>query len=303
MKRRMPDKRERYWQKDTEKAYYHLMVKTFENTPGNSAFPFSDSHKKKLEDMLWRLDNIYLVDVVSYCIMSNHVHIILVRDNKADEKMTLKEAAIRYQHYYKLADPPNSRSFEVKNFRKRINSISEFMRDFQRQFTWWYNHRQIEGRKGSLWGNPFKSVVLKSHKALLECMKYVELNPLRAKMVDNISEYRYSSWGHIVHNDAIGKKLRGRIIENLCYMMGEAAEQQSDKEIFLSYAGDLEALAVEVSQNKDIKRIDPYNQEFLLSKCDHWSQLKIISGEDVLTGIGHGQRRPKRIGFTPKPQE
>jgi REP element-mobilizing transposase RayT len=296
-------KRERYWQKDTEKAYYHLIVKTFENTPGNFTFAFSDSHKKKLEDMLWRLDTIYLVDVVSYCIMSNHVHIILVRDNKADVNMSLKEAAIRYQNYYKLAEPPNPRSFEVKNFRKRINSISEFMRDFQRQFTWWYNHRDVVGREGSLWANAFKSVVLKSKKALVECMKYVELNPLRAKMVNNISEYRYSSWGHIVRNDEIGRKLRGRIIENLSYMMGEAAEQQSDKKIFLSYAGDLEALAVEVGQNKDIKRIDPYNQEFLLSKCEHWNKLKIISGEDVLTGIGKGHRKPKIINFTPKPQE
>ncbi len=291
------DKRQRYWQKDTDQAYYHIMTKVIDNTPGNLNFAFGETHKKKLEEMLWRLDNIYLVNVVSYCIMSNHVHIILVRDNQADKKMSLKEAALRYQNYYKLAEPQDGRSYQVKNFRKRINNISEFMRDFQRQFTWWYNHNQVEDRTGTLWNRAFKSVCLKSRKAFVECMKYVELNPLRAKMVNSLADYRYSSWHHIVRNDEIGKKLHARIIENLRYMMGEIAEQQTDKEVFLGYAGDLEALAVEVAKNKEIKRIDPYSREYLLSQCKHWSRLKSIGGEDVLTGISHGRRRPRTVEF------
>ncbi len=171
------------------------------------------------------------------------------------------------------------------------------MRDLQRQFTWWYNHNQIEQRKGSLWNKGFINVTLKSRKAFVECMKYVELNPVRAKMVSTPGDYRYSSWGHIVRNDWIGRKLQERIISHLRYMMGEQAEQLSDREVFLGYAGDLEALGLLVAENKDIKRIDQYAQKFLLEQCEYWWKLKIISGEDVLTGIGHGQRRPFEVEF------
>ncbi len=300
MKRMKPvkEKRERYWQKDTDRSYYHLIAKVFENTPGNQEYAFGELQKIKLEEMLWRLDSIYLTEVVSYCIMSNHIHIVLMRDNKADVNMSLKEAALRYQSYYNLAETPDARTFEVKKFRKRINNVSEFMRDLQRQFTWWYNHRQQLKRKGSLWGKGFKNVTLKSYKAFVECMKYVELNSVRGKMVKTPGEYKFSSWGHIVRNDLTGRKLRTRIISHLRYMMGHQSFQLNDHQVFLGYAGDLEALGVLVSGNKDIKRVDPYAKSYLLQQCEYWTKLKLISGEDVLIGEGHGRRRPTKIEFT-----
>jgi REP element-mobilizing transposase RayT len=287
----------RYWEKDIERSYYHLIAKVVENTPGNFAYAFGDSHKMKLEEMLWRLDEMYLLEVVSYCIMSNHVHIIVARKNKAHIEMSLKEAAIRYQKHYKLKYLPDARSTAVRNFRYRINNISAFMSDLQKQFAWWFNFKMTEKRKGNLWKAKFKSVHLKSRKALVECMKYVELNPVRAKLTENPGSYGFSSWGHIVKNDYIGKKLRQRIIEHLRYMMEEKSDYLSDAEVFLGYAGDLEALNVVVSENKNIKRIDPFYREYLLTKCDYWTELKVIGGEENLVGEGHGRRRPKIVEF------
>ncbi len=297
MKLKVVRDQSRYWQKDTEKAYYHLVVKVFENTPGNYAYAFNETNKQELESLLWRLDNFYLPNVISYCLLDNHAHIIMARDNKAEQKMTLKEAARRYQVYYNLSEIPDARSSEVKKFRKRLNSISDFMRDFQRQFAAKYNLNLPEKRGGSLWGKTFKSVALKSVRALLECMKYVELNPVRAKIVQAPGDYKFSSWGHIVKNDYFGKKLRARIVESLRYMMGEQAEQLADNQIFLNYAGDLEALGILVAENKNIKEIDPFAKKFLLEKCKHWSQLKHIGGEDVLSGVGYGGRRPITVEF------
>ena len=289
--------RSRFWDEENDQSYYHLIVKVVENTPGNFEYAFDSSHKKKLEEMIWRLDGLYLMEVVSYCVMSNHVHIIMARNNKAHEEMSLKTAAERYQAYYKLKSKPDARSHEVRKFRKRINSISEFMRDLQRQFTYWYNNNQEKKRQGSLWNCRFKSVLLKSLKALSECMKYVELNPVRAKMSRNPASYAFSSWAHIVQNDDIGRLLRSRILKHLKYMIGQEAELMSDEEIFLNYAGDLESLGYEVAENKEVKRIDPYIREFLLSKCEHWTQLKAIGGEDILVGESNGRRRPTIVKF------
>ena len=57
---------------------------------------------------------------------------------------------------------------EVRKFKRRLNDLSEFMRDFQRRFTFWYNNQFPERRRGSLWNPKFKSVVLASGQALAD---------------------------------------------------------------------------------------------------------------------------------------
>lgn len=65
------------------------------------------------------------------------------------------------------------------------------------RFTCWYNGTRAEERRGRLWGDRFKSVLLqgKGCSALWSCIKYVELNPVRAKIVGDPAEYEFSSWG------------------------------------------------------------------------------------------------------------
>lgn len=65
------------------------------------------------------------------------------------------------------------------------------------RFTCWFNRTRPEARRGRLWGDRFKSVLLQGVgcSAVWSCIKYVELNPVRAKIVDDPAEYRFSSWG------------------------------------------------------------------------------------------------------------
>ena len=287
----------RFWNKETSTSFYHIIIKVPDNTAGNSAYAFNSSHKTYLENLLFRLDSLYFTDVLSYAVMSTHVHIIIAQRNGIENSVSLKETAGIYKEYYKLKEAPDARSYEVRTFRKRLNSLSDFMRDLQRRFTFWYNNQFPEKRRGSLWNPRFKSVSLTSIRALSECMKYVELNPVRAKMVTSAGEYEFCSWYHIVKKDYQGKLLKKRIVEYFREMIGEEASLESDAEIFLRYAADLETLCIEVAKNKSVKRLDPYQQEFLLSRCDLWSRLNLLGGDDVLTGTGYGGHRPRVMHF------
>jgi REP element-mobilizing transposase RayT len=285
--------RKRYIDNEHKISFYHIILKVPGNTVGNKAFAFENSHKKYFENLLFRLEDIYLIDLVSYCIMSNHAHLILARKTNILKEFSLRETAEKYRCYYQLKEIPDARLFEVRKFRHRLNDLSEFMRDLQRRFTFWYNNQFTERRRGSLWNPKFKSIVLASGKALSECMKYVELNPVRAKMVKSPGSYEFCSWSHIEKGDMRGDALRKNIIIYLRYFYAEERRFNSDIEVFNLYAGELVALAAFVKNNKDIKSIDPYMAVAFLQKSPLWNKSRVVGGEDELKGVGFGRKRPR----------
>lgn len=67
------------------------------------------------------------------------------------------------------------------------------MQDLGRKFVRYMNHTYR--RTGSMWEGRYKCSLVDSHAYLLSCMRYIELNPVRAKMVTCPGEYRWSSYG------------------------------------------------------------------------------------------------------------
>ena len=287
----------RYYNETSKKSFYHLIIRVPEFTLNQTEFAFDDSHKEYLENLLFHLESIYLFEMVSYCIMSTHVHLVLARDNEAHNNLSLKETAERFQIYYGLKKTPDARSAKVRKFRIRLNNVSEFMRDYQRRFTFWYNKSFEGGRKGSLWHPRFKSVCLGSRRALVECMKYVELNPVRAKMVTHPSLYAYCSYHHICKDNQRGAYLKEMIIKNIRHLAEDSETNSDDKQVFKWYTNDLEVLTYFVAENKNIKSVDPYVKAHFLSNCKLWSHLKIIEGKYALCGIGHGKINPRTVEF------
>ena len=69
------------------------------------------------------------------------------------------------------------------------------MKDLQQRFTQWYSNNR--DRRGTVWADRFKSVLLEGeagNSAVWNCIKYIELNAVRAGMVEDPVDYRYCSW-------------------------------------------------------------------------------------------------------------
>jgi putative transposase len=102
----------------------------------------------------------------------------------------------RYNKYYEGKKPVlDADSPELQAVRERLRDFSCLLKDLQQLFTGWYNRTRPVRRRGGLWADRFKSVLLDGETALWSCMKYVELNPFRAGMVDDPADYRFCSWG------------------------------------------------------------------------------------------------------------
>ncbi|MCG6969628.1 MAG: transposase [Gammaproteobacteria bacterium] len=103
----------------------------------------------------------------------------------------LKEAADRYackihayvlmsNHVHILASPENR------------DSISRMMQYVGRRYVPYINHTYE--RSGTLWEGRYKGSLVQDDRYLLACMRYIELNPVRAKMVKTAAAYRWSSY-------------------------------------------------------------------------------------------------------------
>jgi REP element-mobilizing transposase RayT len=164
----------------------------------------SYEHRRQwVVDRIRLLSSLFAIDVCAYAIMSNHYHLALKvcpeqlnglsEDDIMDRWCALFKGPLLVQNYRNGED---LQSFEhaavtdiVKVWRKRLSSISWFMRCLNQPIARQANRE--DGCTGKFWESRFNSQALKSEEALLSCMAYVDLNPVRAGIADKpeISEF------------------------------------------------------------------------------------------------------------------
>ncbi len=144
-------------------------------------------NRKKLIDLIKFYGSAYCCEVVSFSIMGTHYHLILKfhKFYKMDRAELRRRALILYPLSAKFIDKWSKEKCE--KFNKRMFNISEYMRNLQAKFARWYNY--TNERKGRFWADRFKSVLLADGHALSECMQYIQLNPIRAKICSRPENY------------------------------------------------------------------------------------------------------------------
>ena len=83
--------------------------------------------------------------------------------------------------------------------RLKLSSLSEFVREIKVGFARYYNRRH--NRRGYFWGDRFKSVIVDKGETLINCLAYIDLNPLRAGIVSRPEDYRWNSLGYHVQTN------------------------------------------------------------------------------------------------------
>ncbi len=133
----------------------------------------------------------------------------------------LKEAAEKYScqihayilmtnHVHLLVTPEQS------------DGISKMMQYIGRYYVPYINHTYC--RSGTLWEGRYKASLIDEDSYLLTCMRYIEMNPVRANMVDHSADYTWSSY----HANAEGKD-DGLIMQHDLYLaLGKNNEERHE---------------------------------------------------------------------------
>jgi len=132
-----------------EKACYHIITR---GNQKQTVFKNSVDYQKYLL-LLTRYKKKYGFRLYCFCLMPNHVHLIIEVDKE-----------------------------------KQLNKI---MRGLNLSYALYFNFKYE--KVGHLWQDRFKSKVIEKDAYLLECIRYIEDNPLRASLVSSINEYPWSS--------------------------------------------------------------------------------------------------------------
>jgi len=168
-----------------------------------------DHRREWVEDRIIFLSAIFAVDVIGYAVMSNHYHIVLnVRSSEslawAEDDLVEKWLTLNPRKNETKESRDARKSFllstpsEVARLRERLGSLSWFMKYINEPIARMAN--QEDGCKGRFWEGRFKSQGLLDEAAILAAMVYVDLNPLRGGMVDEVLATEHTSLAYRVKN-------------------------------------------------------------------------------------------------------
>ncbi len=173
---------------NTASAWYHCYART--NGPLGE-FPLNPpaAHRKLLKIIRYYVLG-YSCQSAGFSIMGNHYHLVLCFE--AFRRLSQEELEERARYFYpKPEQIAHWTQRHWERFNRRLFDVSEFMRNTQMGYTKWHNRRFH--RRGSFWEGRFKSTLLMDLDAIQECLLYVELNPVRAGLVQRPEQWTRSS--------------------------------------------------------------------------------------------------------------
>jgi len=171
-----------------EAAVYHVMSRT-----ALEGYVLGDVEKEYLFKLVKHYSSVYFAEILGFCLMGNHFHIV-VRMHTGD-KYSDDDVSRRFGLYYgndKIKRTPLPS--QISALREKWQNLSEFMKEIKQGFSRFYNKRH--NRRGFFWSERFKSVLVENGETLINCLAYVDLNPVRAGLVDRPGDYRWSSLGY-----------------------------------------------------------------------------------------------------------
>jgi REP element-mobilizing transposase RayT len=146
-------------------------------------------------DLIRRYSTLYLDGILGFCLMGNHFHILVKMF--PEHKFSDEDIQKRYEKFY--GDDAMFAPGWIPSLREKLSSLSEFVREIKVGFARFYNKRHH--RRGYFWGDRFKSVIVENGETLINCLAYIDLNPLRAGLVERPEEYRWNSIGYHIQTN------------------------------------------------------------------------------------------------------
>ncbi len=226
-------------------AIYHCISRVVDRR-----FVFGNAEREHFRMFMRMQENFSGCRILSYCIMSNHFHILLevppmpedgISDGELLKRLHATNAAAFVAVVAKELAEARAAGNEAwvaeihRRFTYRMHSLSEFMKTLLQRFTRWFN--RTHQRSGTLWEERYKSVIVESGIAARTLAAYIDLNPVRAGIVADPAEYRWSSYGEAVGGGTKGngKKAREGLVRACMSHNGAGFEAEKWKEVSRIY--------------------------------------------------------------------
>ncbi len=198
------------------------------------SYLMDDQGKEYMRSVMRKYEAFCGVRILTYCLMNNHIHLLVEVPPKQDaellfdapDEVFLDRLRFVYSEDYVLqlserfeksrSDAKEADAQGLINdegvsagelsenyirsikrpFVNRMCDLSAYMKSIKQCFSQWYNREN--GVKGTLWESRFKSELVQSGYAAQTVAAYIDLNPIRAKMVEDPKDYRWCGYSEAV---------------------------------------------------------------------------------------------------------
>ena len=243
MSKRIP----RFLVPDEMDGLYHVVSRVV-----GKAMVFGEDEKRKFRELAVGYAGFSGIQIVAWCLMDNHFHLLVKVPAKASAeagKLPINDILRRLRCIYSngqvaevkrilgLCQTEAERRKFLEPYTRRMGDLPMFMRSIKQRFSRWFNKRHK--RKGTLWEDRYKSVVIESEgngtlgHAARVVAAYIDLNPVRAGMVEDPKDYSWCGYARAV----VGEKACVRGITALWGRGGGAQAALAEHRVFLFEEG------------------------------------------------------------------
>lgn len=175
--------------KNLENGFFHIMVQGIKK---EKVF-YKGEYREKYIELMKFFKEKQKVEIISYCVMNNHVHIIIYTED--------------------------------------VNELTMYMQKLNTTYAIHYN--KAENRVGYVFRNRFESKQIYNQDYLTKCIKYVHMNPVKAGITKTEGEYKYSSYNDYINKKGIvTDELLEKIFSSKYNYLKEFFKIEYDEELF-----------------------------------------------------------------------
>jgi putative transposase len=234
--------------------------------------------------------------------MGNHFHFLV----RMLPEESFSDAELQQRHESFFGEHKQFCEGHIPFYRLKYACLSEFIKELKQSFSRWYNRRK--GRRGFFWSERFKSVIVENGETLINCLAYIDLNPVRAGIVAKPEDYRWSSLGcHVQQGNSDG-------FLSLDFGLNESGSIDPAERLrrYLQYVyevGELETghgacIAAEIAEKKRQKGYSLTRKERFLYRSRYFTDSAVIGSREFVlesfqrfrTALNIGKdRQPKRV--------
>ncbi|NCD32141.1 MAG: transposase [Spartobacteria bacterium] len=275
-------------------AYYHLITRVVLRQ-----MLLGEEEKAVLHRLIRRVEGFTGVNVLTYALMTNHVHILVEepdRNTEVSDAELLKRLLCLYGRVGRFEilerwalwterGMLDAVEEDKARYRRRMHDISEFMKQIKQRFVNWYHRKH--GTCGTIWQDRFKSVLVEDGAALRTMAAYIEMNPVRAGIVDEPKAYRFCGFGEAMRGTKVARRGIACVAKALAVSGSWDVVSQTYYEHVLMYE--------EVRNNRNLVYMD---QDFLrekmknrtkltplerlLCRCRYFTEGQVLGGKDFV---------------------
>jgi len=303
-------------------ATYHAMSRVV-----GGAKLLGDREKEVFRKTMWRVADFCGVEILTYCVMSNHFHVLVRVPDAAEQAARVSNAELLRRFKVLYPQPTKYQTVEHaeleaalmeggdtsagsgqegaeavrRRLLARMHDLSEFMKTLKQRFSIWYNRNHGE-RRGTLWTERFKSVLVEGKGNPLQTMAaYIDLNPVRAGLVEDPKDYRFCGYAEAVSG---GRKARRGLRGVWADHVGSAGEGKAMEAhrmlIFAKGASPWTRNGKRMDERKALKVLNEEKGQLpratvLRCRVRYFTDGAILGSENFVRGLaGHWQARRGR---------